>query len=75
METQNKLSNLQIELLKTFSYDLDEKQLLEIKDLLTNYFADKATQEMEKLWDKQNWDDSKISEWASEHMRTEYESE
>ena len=37
------LTNLQVELLKTFRYDLSEAQILEIEGMLAKYFADKAT--------------------------------
>ena len=70
METVHKLSNLQLELLKVYSQNLDDDQLLEIKDILTNYFAEKATQEMDKLWVENNWDNKTIDIWANEHMRS-----
>jgi len=44
MEVTLKLSNLQLELIKVFSYQLNDVQLLEIRDILTKYFADKAAQ-------------------------------
>lgn len=38
-ELQTKgLSNLQLELLKIFSFEIEEEQLLEIKAMLSNYF-------------------------------------
>ena len=55
MQAHN-LSNLQLELLKVFSYQLNNQQLGDIKKLLTNYFAEQATQEMDKLWEENNWD-------------------
>ena len=55
METANKMTNLQRELVKLFKYDLKEGQLLEIKNILSKYFADKATREMDRLWDEKNW--------------------
>ena len=48
------LTNLQTELLKIYSMGLKEEQLLEIKELSANYFADKATDAMDELWDKNN---------------------
>lgn len=66
------LTNLQLELLKTFSYDLSENQMLEIKDLLAKYFAQKATDEMDKFWDDNDWSDETIEKIANEHLRTEY---
>ncbi len=34
-----KLTELQLELLKMFSYQINQEQLLDIKKLLANYFA------------------------------------
>ena len=67
-----KLTNLQLELLKVFSYQLNQQQLTDIKNLLANYFAEQATQEMDKLWEENNWDSNTMTEWASEHLRTPY---
>ena len=60
------LSNLQIEILKLYSFDLKEEQLLEVKDLLAKYFADKASDAMDKLWEKNNWSEQTMNEWLSE---------
>jgi hypothetical protein len=61
------LSNLQLELLKVFSYNLNETQLIEIKDLLSNYFADKATKEMDRLWEANGWSNETMKKWSKEH--------
>ena len=68
-----KLTNLQLELLKTFSYQLNQQQLTDIKNLLGNYFAEQTTQEMDKLWEQNNWNDDTMTEWANEHLRTPYQ--
>ena len=67
-----KLTNLQLELLKIFSYQLNQQQLTAIKNLLANYFAGQAIQEMDKLWEENNWDNSTMTNWANEHLRTPY---
>ncbi len=64
------LSNLQLELLKTFSIQLEEKQLNEIKQLLSNYFAEKATSEMDALFEANHWGQEKVEEWKNSHLRT-----
>ncbi|MEI7866395.1 MAG: hypothetical protein WCI11_00780 [Candidatus Methylumidiphilus sp.] len=64
-----KLTNLQLELLKVFSYQLNQQQLTDIRNLLANYFAEQATREMDKLWEQQEWDENMMVEWANEHMR------
>ena len=69
MEAIGKLTNVQIELLKLFQYNLPEKQLAEIKNMLAKYFAESATIEMDKLWDKKNWNNQTMNDWANEHLR------
>lgn len=66
------LTNLQIELLKAFSYELSETQLKEIKDLLAGYFAEKTSFEMDKFWEENDWSERTIENLAQEHLRTEY---
>ena len=70
--TQNTLTNLQLELLKVFSYELTEQELLDIKDLLAHYFAQKATEEMETFWETHNLTDETMDEWLHEHHRMPY---
>ena len=71
MEVSHRLSNLQLELIKVFNYQLNDTQLFEIRDLLAKYFADKATSEMDKLWNNNNWNSRTMDDWANEHMRTQ----
>ncbi len=67
------LNKGQREILKLFSVDLSDEQLKEIKNLLSQYFADKVTEQMADLFEEKNWGEEKIEEWAEEHMRTKYE--
>ncbi len=67
---QKKLSNLQIELLKLFTFDLSDEQLLEIKNLISEYFARKATDRMDELWEDRGWTAETMKEWGEIHMRT-----
>lgn len=60
------LSNIQLELLKLYSQDIEEKDLLAIKKLLAKYFAEKASDEMDKLWDKNSWSDETMDKWLNE---------
>jgi hypothetical protein len=63
-----KLTSLQLELLKVFSYQPSYEQLMDIKNILANYFANKATHEMDKLCEDNSWDDSTIEQWLGEHL-------
>jgi hypothetical protein len=57
------LSNLQIELLQLFSQNVSEDDLIAIKRILAKYFANKASDEMDKLWDEQGWTNETMDEW------------
>jgi len=72
MGAAKRLTNLQIELLEVFKYELSEEQIKEIRGLLVNYFADKVTNDIDKLFEQKNWGEEKIEEWSKEHMRTKY---
>lgn len=60
------LTNVQLELLKLFSLNVSENQLLEIKKVLAKYFASKATEEMDKLWVENNWTNETMDNWLKE---------
>ena len=69
MEAVGKLTNVQIELLKLFQYNLPEKQLIEIKNILAKYFEKTATTEMDKLWEENKWTNDLMKEWTNENLR------
>ena len=73
MQTEKRLSNLQHELLKMFSLEIHDDQLLEIKSLLAQYFANKITQGVDELFENKGWGQEKISDWSKEHMRLKSE--
>lgn len=59
------LTNLQLELIKLFSLNLSEPELLAVKRLLAAHFADRATDEMDKLWDANDWSDETMDSWLA----------
>jgi len=69
MEATGKLTNVQIELLKLFQYNLPEKQLVEIKNMLAKYFAETATAEMDNLWEENNWNNDTMKNLANDRLR------
>lgn len=67
------LSPLQLELLKSFSMQtVDENDLLQIRILLSKYFAHKAAIEAQKVADAKGWTPEQIDELARQHHRTPY---
>ena len=67
------LSNLQIEILRTFSKPLPEQQVLEIRQILADYFAKKIDDDVNKLFEEKSWNESTIDGWLKEHLRTPYQ--
>lgn len=63
------LSNVQLELLKIFSYDLNITELKEFKDLVAKYFAKRAINSANKIWDDNNWDDAHVEELLNTKLR------
>lgn len=70
MVISSKLTNLQLDLLKIYSVNISDSQITEIRDILRNYFSEKASVEMDKLWDENNWSDETMDEWVNTHFRT-----
>jgi len=70
MQNQPILSNIQIELLKLYSNGISDKQLLEIKWMLVQYFADKATEAMDKVWEEKKLTKEDMINWTNEHNRS-----
>ncbi len=62
----NPLSNLQIELLKLYSTDLPEPELIELKMLLANYFAQKAIQGTDRIWEEKQLSSHDMEIWLNE---------
>ncbi len=69
MSAAKPLTNLQMQLLKSFNFEIPESQLEEIKIILGNFFASKATEEMDRLWEENNWSNDTMTTWTNEHLR------
>ena len=60
------LTNLQFELLKFFQYEVKDEELLEIKRLLSDYFAKKAMDDMDNLWKEKGWSNETMDIWLND---------
>jgi hypothetical protein len=69
MSAPNKLSNLQLELLKIYSTNISDEKLLKIKSMLANFFAEEATKEMDKFIEENNITQQDLIDWTHEHNR------
>ena len=49
-----------------------EEDLRELKQAISNFFAERADREMERLWEEGVINEEVIEGWKNEHMRTTY---
>lgn len=56
----------QLELLKVFSKISNEKELLEIKKLIAQYYAKKATEEANRIWEERGLTQEDMEKWLHE---------
>jgi hypothetical protein len=52
---QPPLTNLQVELLKLFAKQLPEKDLLAIRDLISNYLLERTFELVDTEWERRNY--------------------
>lgn len=63
------LSNVQLEILKAFSYNLTDKELKDFKDTLARYFAERAIQIADQVWEEKGWTDEDVDRMLNTKMR------
>ena len=61
------LSNVQMELIKLYSTDLEYNDLMEIKKILANHFAQKAINEADNIWNQKKMSADTMEDWLNEN--------
>jgi hypothetical protein len=59
-------SNVQLEILKLFSTEMDESELVELKDQLANFYAQKSIENANIVWKEKNLSNEDMDEWLNE---------
>lgn len=60
------LTNLQMEILELYNTHLNEQDLNELKLLLAHFYANKAIQQADKIWDGRNFSQADMDNWLNE---------
>ncbi|GHT68637.1 hypothetical protein AGMMS50239_34130 [Bacteroidia bacterium] len=55
-----------------FSHMKDEQNLLELKEVLHDYYCKKIEEEGKRIWKEKNLSNEIMDEWLNTHMRTPY---
>lgn len=65
-------TNFQMEILDSIANVHDENEMRDIRNLIADYFSNKALDAMDKLCEEGKITEETIVSWKSEHMRTPY---
>ena len=65
-------SNVQLELLKIYSRDISDVDLIELKRELAQFFAKKAVAAADAAWKKNNWNEDDEEKLLNTKLRTAY---
>ena len=63
---------VQLHILEMFNYTKGEKDMNELKDVLSSYYATQVQKEADRLWDDGTLNDNAIEGLLNEHLRTPY---
>jgi hypothetical protein len=69
VETPSSFSNLQKELLKLYAVNVADEDLLQIRLMIGNYFANKATNAVEDFLTGKNISTAEYNNWQNEYSR------
>jgi len=68
----HRLNDAQLYLLKLFEHPISEKQLSDIRQLITDYLAKQVDQLSDQVWNENDMNEAKINQMLNMHMRTPY---
>jgi DeoR/GlpR family transcriptional regulator of sugar metabolism len=60
------LTNIQVELLKLYSTNLNDADIAELKNVLARFYADKAINKANAIWDEKGLTDANMEDWLNE---------
>ena len=63
------LTNLQLELLKVFSYQLPEEELYEMKQVLVEFFAKRLNKRASKIWKDKRYTQDDMENWLNDEKQ------
>jgi hypothetical protein len=66
------LNEAQLELLRMMSTFNTPEAVKDLKQAISDYFANKADEEIERLWDEGVLNDAKVESFRTLHERTAY---
>lgn len=71
-ELKQPLSNVQLELLKLFTFNVPDQDLKVIKQILLRYKAERLMDMADQIWEEKKWTKEDIQKMLHTHLRTPY---
>ena len=71
-EQQNGLNKAQMDILRLLGHIKTEEEAAELRQVISNFYAKKAEDAMDRLWEIGLWDEEKNEKILKEHLRTPY---
>lgn len=72
MEQELSLHQEKMNLLRVVDRMKTVDEVLQIRQLIADYYAQKVDEEMNRLWDNGTINEQVLEQWSTEHMRTPY---
>lgn len=69
-DSSPRFSNVQLELLKLFSYNLSEEELLELRKAITHLLGQRSIETANQRWDEQGWTDEDVDRLLHTKLRS-----
>jgi len=66
VELKLPLSNIQIELMKLYSTNLSDNEMMELKNVLANFFGNKAIEKANQIWDERGLTNDDMDKWLNQ---------
>lgn len=66
------LNEAQLSILRLLARLNTLEKVNELRQIISNYYAQKATEEMDRLWDEGTWGEEQNEAVLKEHLRTPY---
>jgi hypothetical protein len=65
-------TNVQLELLKVFAHQVSDHDLLDLRFMLAQFFAQRAVEAADVAWEKNNWTVADVTRLLNTKLRTPY---
>ena len=71
-QVRTTLNKAQMDILRLLEHIKTEEEAEELRDVISNFYARKAEEAMDRLWEAGLWDQEKNDAILKEHLRTPY---